>query len=234
MIVPISKRLHAAAMLVHQGARVADIGCDHGYLGIWLLQTGRASFVHASDLNRMPLESAMKNSEKFGVSAQMSFICAGGLDGILPDSVDTVVLCGMGGDLMRMILERAPWLRCEAYTLILQPQSGAPDLRDWLLRSGFAILQETPVREDGHMYFAMKVRYTGVPVEASPGGLYVTPAMLESKSVDLLDYIDTVLNTLRISASGMEKSRHAGEKLVFTRHAMAEILEMREKLAQSQ
>ena len=221
-------------MLVPQGARVADIGCDHGYLGIWLLQTGRASFVHASDLNRMPLECAERNSEKYGVSGKMTFTCAGGLDGISPDSVDAVVLCGMGGDLMRLILERAPWLCRPNYTLILQPQSGASDLRDWLLRGGFSILRETPVREDGHMYFAMEVCYTGVCTEATPGTLYVTPAMLATESEDLLDYVDTVLSSLQISACGMEKSRHAGEKLAFTRSAIREILEMREKLAENQ
>ena len=67
MKLPISKRLLACAARVPLGARVADIGADHGYLSIELLQSGRANFVHASELREQPLKKAVENAEKYGV-----------------------------------------------------------------------------------------------------------------------------------------------------------------------
>ena len=89
MKIPISNRLLCCASLVPQGARVADIGCDHGYLGIWLLTQGIASYVAASDLREKPLEKAKENSRLYGTADRMSFRVADGLAGVAPDSVDS-------------------------------------------------------------------------------------------------------------------------------------------------
>ena len=68
MSISLSPRLMACCSFVNSGDRIADIGCDHGYLGIHLLQTGKASFVYASDINEGPLKSAVQNADKYGVS----------------------------------------------------------------------------------------------------------------------------------------------------------------------
>lgn len=228
MKIKLSKRLQLNADMVPLGARVADIGCDHGYLGIYLLQNGLATYVAASDLNEMPLQSARENAEAYGVAQNMNFFCANGLDGISPDSVDTIVIGGMGGDVMRSILERAPWVRDSRYTLILQPQSVAKDFRKWLFSEGFSILREEPAIEDHHVYFSMQVRYTGEHFRATPGQLYVTPQMLSSNHADVPAYMDHVLRSLRRSIEGLQKSADPGEKLAFFLEAEKEICEMRE------
>ena len=84
MKLPISNRLLLCAELVPQGKPVADVGCDHGYLGIHLLLQGKVPFVFASDLNELPLECAKRNAARFGVAERMSFACAGGLDAVAP------------------------------------------------------------------------------------------------------------------------------------------------------
>ena len=138
MKIPISKRLRLCAQLVPPGARVADIGTDHGYLGLYLLQNGLAAHVLAADLRPQPLQTAKLHAAKFGFAGQMEFRLSDGLAEIGPDEADTIVCAGMGGDLIVEILSACPWLRDRNYTLILQPQSAGQELRRWLGEHGFA------------------------------------------------------------------------------------------------
>lgn len=231
---PISKRLLSCAALVHKGAKVADIGCDHGYLSIYLVQKNIASYVCASDLREGPLSAARKNAEKFGVSDKIEFVCADGFAGIDPEKVDTIICCGMGGDLIRNMIEASPWVRDERYTLILQPQSGQSEFRKWLCREGFSILEEVPVFDGRFVYFVMKLRYTGKCTELSPGQAYVTPQMLNSKSEDLPVYMDRVLCSLEKSIKGMEMAEKPDQRLAEFKAARAEVLAMKERLDESQ
>ena len=121
MKIPISKRLLCCAGFVEPGARVADIGTDHGYLGIYLLKNGIARQVTACDLRPLPLRNAQENAERFGVGAQMEFLLSDGLERVAPDRIDTVVCAGMGGDLIVRILEACAWIRDPVYRLVLQP-----------------------------------------------------------------------------------------------------------------
>ena len=125
MKIPLSKRLEAACKFVQPGDRVADIGCDHGYLGIYLLKNNIASHIYASDINEGPLNAAVFNSEKFGVRDRMQFFLSDGVRSI-PQDFDTLVCAGMGADTMISILEAAPWLRSAQYRLVLQCQSKHP------------------------------------------------------------------------------------------------------------
>ena len=110
MKIPLSKRLEAACKFVKPGDRVADIGCDHGYLGIYLLKNNIASQVIASDINEGPLNAAVFNAEKFGVRDKMRFYLSDGVKNI-PRDFDAMVCCGIGGDTMISILEAALWLK---------------------------------------------------------------------------------------------------------------------------
>ncbi len=234
MRLPISNRLRKIAEFVPQGARLADIGCDHGYLGIHLLLQNRVDKVYASDLNPQPLETARHNASKYGVAARMHFCCASGLAGIDPEAVDTIVCAGMGGEVMRKILESAPWVRQNKYILLLQPQSVPAEFRAWLFAEGFSILEEYPIFEKGHMYFTMKIRYTGEIIEPTPGMLFLTREMLASNSPDLPLYIERVLQTISKSIDGLLVSGKPSERLNFLLAARKEIIEMRETYASSQ
>jgi len=230
MKLPISKRLLLCADLVPREKPLADVGCDHGYLGIHLLLQEKVPFVYASDLNAMPLESARRNAARFGVADRMSFACAGGLDAVDPSSVSTVVCAGMGGDLIRSIVDAAPWLQDPAYTLILQPQSGMTEFRSWVYAQGFSVLEEHPVLEDGHAYSALKLQWTGESVMPTPGQRFVSPQMLLSRSPDLPEYLDRLILSLKRSVAGMRLSALADEKRALYQSALEEIKEMRESL----
>ena len=110
MKLPISNRLLKCAELIPACDTVADVGTDHGYLGIWLLQKGRCRRVIASDLRAKPLDSARKNAALYGVDDRMTFLQSDGLREFIPGSFQTLVLAGMGGDLISRILEEAAWL----------------------------------------------------------------------------------------------------------------------------
>lgn len=228
--VPISKRLQAVADLIDNGSRVADIGCDHGFLGIYLLQCGKASFVAASDLREKPLSVARTNAARFQTAERMRFVCADGLTGVLPEEIDTIVCAGMGGDAITMILDHAPWVRNEKYTLILQPQSGVPDLRAYLGRQGFHIDREVPMEDHGFLYSAMKVCYDGICRELLPGERFVSQAMLREQTPLTRNYWQRMVNSVRNTLQSLKNTEPIPEKARYFTDALDQLLLMEDQL----
>ena len=227
MKLPISKRLQCVAALVPEGARVADIGCDHGYLSLYLLQTGRAAFVHACDLREKPLENARENAARFGISKGLCLSCADGLLAVDPAGVDTIVCAGMGGDLIVEILSACPWLHKKNYTLILQPQSAGQELRRWLGEHGFAIACEQLVQDGKFLYTVLRA-HPGAGTPLSPGAQYVSPWLRQSGSPLLGAYMQRIETALRRSVEGLMGAEHQRpERLAYYRSALEEVEEMR-------
>ena len=200
MKLPLSDRLLVCAGFVCKGDRVADIGCDHGYLGIYLLKNGIASSVIASDVREGPLQSAIRNAHKYGVGDNMSFYLSDGVSNI-PRDFDTLVCAGMGGDTMVHILESAPWLKSEQYRMILQCQSKTPLLRRYLSENGWRIYEESVLRDGKFLYTVMEVGYRPEYPKLTVGEWYFPPALLENPSKDLPAYYQWVTEGLRISTA---------------------------------
>jgi len=231
MKLPISKRLLCCASMVQSGARVADIGTDHGYLGIYLLQTGAARHVIACDLRKDPLENARRNAKLFGVDGEMELRLSDGLEKILPDEVDTVVMAGMGGDLIQRILSQCPWRKREGLQFILQPQSAGNVLRRWLCEDGFEIQREEPV-QDGHFLYTVMAIRQGEPAPLTPGTEYASPALLASKSPLVGTYLARVENALQETVRGLTNAeKQRPERLAYFGQALLEIQEMRKNYA---
>ncbi len=194
MKIPLSSRLLACCGFVSPGDRVADIGCDHGYLGIYLLKKGIASSVIASDIREGPLQSAIRNSEKFGLRDKMQFYLSDGVRNI-PRDFDALVCAGMGGDTMISILSSAPWLKSEQYRLILQCQSKTPMLRQYLSENGWKITDEAIVKDGRFLYTVMAVIW--LPGSSlTPGGCYFPPALSKNTFDDLTAYYRWVIQGL--------------------------------------
>ena len=204
MNLPISPRLLACSAFVTKGDRVADIGCDHGYLGVHLLQNDIASFVIASDINCQPLDSARRNAQKYGVADKMSFHLSDGL-AVLPRDFDTLVCAGMGADTMIHILKNAPWLKNEQYTLILQCQSKTPTLRKYLSDNGFSITGETVLKDGRFLYTIMEVRWKQCE-PLTPGQCWLSPALAVSGSPYLPAYYKQVITRLQRAINGQKES----------------------------
>ena len=232
MKIPISDRLLACASLVSPGARVADVGTDHGYLGIWLIRNGVSPFVLASDLREQPLAKARTNAERFKTAESMEFVQSDGLHNIIPTKIDTVICAGMGGDCIIGILAACPWVKDERFTLILQPQSGGQDLRRWLAENGFGIEREILIRDSGFLYTAMLTRF-GKAMQLSPGQQYVSPWLLQEGGELLEVYITRILKALTQTVAGIEQAAEPDrEKLAYYRRSRDEIEEMRNRLCQ--
>ena len=208
MKIPLSNRLLACCDFVHSGDRVADVGCDHGYLGIYLLKNEIASSVIESAINEMPLESAKANAAKFGTLDKTTFCLSNGVQNI-PRDFDTLVCAGMGADTIISILEDAPWLQTSRYRLILQCQSKRPELRQWLSQNGYRIHRETLAKDGKFVYAIMEVVYDpGHPLTLAQ--TYLSPALLSSGHPLLEEYSSRVLGNLRVTVEGLKRSGGEG------------------------
>ena len=227
MKVPISNRLLLCAAMVLPGSRVADIGTDHGYLAVYLLQNGICPFVTAADLREQPLQKARENAARFGVSDKMQFLLSDGLQDIPPGAAETIVMAGMGGDLIVRILQAAPWVCDARYTLILQPQSAGQALRQYLSEHGFAIDREA-LAQDGHfLYTVLRARKGAMP-PLTPGQQYATPQLLQEGAIKETKYLARIENALAGTVQGLQKADEP-EKLRYYQTALAEIREMRKQ-----
>jgi len=234
MKIPISKRLLACASYVRQGARLADVGCDHGYLGIYLLKEGIASYIVASDLRPQPLQKARENAVRFGTDDRMEFHVADGLAAVQPQQVDTIVCAGMGADSMIEILEAAPWIRQEDVHLILQPQTSGQALRGWLSEHRFAILREMLLEENGYLYTVLEAVYTGREEPLSPGRQFVTEHLLQENSPLLPLYLKRLSAGMERAVVGLRKGADDPQKLWYYETALSEIEEMRKTYGKSE
>ena len=206
MKVPVSDRLLACAGFVRSGDRVADIGCDHGYLGIHLLLSGIASSMVEADINEGPLDAARRNALKFGVRDKMTFHLSDGLQNI-PHDFDCMVCAGMGADTMVSILEAAPWLQSSQYRLILQCQSKTPMLRSYLSQKGWQIAEETVLRDGRFLYTVMEVLWQPESSRLTNAQCYFPPALLKKPSKEVLAYYKWVRDGLRLAAEHSSEKR---------------------------
>lgn len=160
-MVKISNRLTTAAALVTQGYTLADVGTDHGYIPIYLLQQEKIPSAIAMDINEGPLERAKEHIALYGLQAYIQTRLSDGVAALKPGEVEAVLIAGMGGGLIMHILKDGEKVCQSAKELILQPQSEIERVREFLREEGYTILAEDMVYEDGKFYPMMKVQYQG-------------------------------------------------------------------------
>lgn len=160
----LNDRLQSVLRLYEPCSVAADIGTDHGYLPIFLLQKGLAKKVYACDVHEGPLEAAKKNAGIYLNDAQrcaLDFVLGDGMQGIREKKVDACFLCGMGGALILRIVDDAISFARGADQLIVQPQSQIERCRDELAKRGFVSVDEELCFDEKKRIFyqSMKVRY---------------------------------------------------------------------------
>lgn len=161
----LSKRLKMLADMVSEGNRVADVGCDHGYLPIFLIQQGRIPGALAMDVRKGPLKAAREHIASGRLEDYIECRLSDGLKAYIAGEADTIICAGMGGRLMERILTEGMDKAKAAGELILQPQSEIGEFRKFLRENDFFVVQEEAVQEDGKYYFAMRA----VPPKAAVG-----------------------------------------------------------------
>jgi len=202
-VLTLQPRLHAISSLVPDGAKLVDVGTDHGFIPVRLLLDDRIRTAIASDIGAAPLDHARRTAEQFGVTERMDFRLCDGLCGISEDEVDTVVIAGMGGDNIAAILSAAPWTR-NGTLLLLQPMSKAEVLRRYLPENGYRVIAEQLVADKGVIYPILTVRGGEMPPASDPqtwGGFLLQSDPLRNR------YLDEQILRLRRAASGLGKAK---------------------------
>lgn len=196
-------RLHAIADLVPDGARLADIGTDHGFIPVSLLLEDRIQCAIASDIGAAPLDHARRTAEKYDVTSRLDFRLCDGLSAIGSDEADTIVIAGMGGDNIASILADAPWTK-EGALLLLQPMSKAEVLRRFLPKNGYEVIAEQLVADKGVIYPILSVRGGNMPATTEAqayGGFLLKNDPLQRR------HLDERILSLRRAAAGLEKAK---------------------------
>ena len=154
--VQLSKRLRALADMVTSGNCVADVGCDHGFLSIYLVQQGISPKVIATDVRTGPLSAAKAHIAEHKLEAYIETRLSDGLSEYEPGEADTLICAGMGGPLMQRILTENEEVTWGFKELILQPQSELQEFRVFLRNRGFAVAEENILCEEGKYYFMFR------------------------------------------------------------------------------
>ena len=158
-MVKISDRLKTAASLIREGAVLADVGTDHGYVPIYLLEQKKIKSAIAMDINKGPLERAREHIHLYGMDAYIQTRLSDGVAALEKGEADSILVAGMGGGLVMHILEEGKDICQAAGELILQPQSELCSVREYLAENGYVTEAERMVFEDGKYYPMMRVHY---------------------------------------------------------------------------
>ncbi|MBQ3393794.1 MAG: SAM-dependent methyltransferase [Oscillospiraceae bacterium] len=172
--IDIGARLGAAASLIENGLTVRDIGCDHGKLGRYLLESGKAKRIIATDINEKPLQKAVRLFEERGLSDKALFYQTDGLQGVEDDgSLTHAVIAGVGGNTAAKIISDSDIFRKKGLRLILIPAQKEEELRLYLLEGGYEITRERAVEENGKFYTCILATYTGEKQEHDMFDLFI-------------------------------------------------------------
>ena len=155
-----SQRLITVAdMLKSDGEalKAADVGCDHGYVSIYLVQRGIAKSVIAMDVRKGPLSAADANISEYGLEDFISIRLSDGVKELEKGEANAIVIAGMGGKLMERLIEEGNLYDLGIRKAVFQPQSDHEEFRQFLRDKGYLITDERVVYEDGKYYFPMKV-----------------------------------------------------------------------------
>lgn len=180
----LSRRLEAVASYIPKGAILADIGSDHAYLPCYALLKGIISKGIAGEVAEGPLQSAKKQISKNQLDQEIEARKGDGLEVIQPNEATTITIAGMGGSLIRSILENGKSKLPGVKRLILQPNIGASTVREWLIENDWELIAEEILEEDKKIYEIL-VAEKGNPLKPYQNKeqeLLLGPFLLKEKS----------------------------------------------------
>ncbi len=222
-------RLRAIAAQVGSFQSMADIGTDHAFLPVWLIQNNRITYAVAGDVQPGPLEAAKRSVREAGLEPAIAVRLGNGLQVVAPGEVDVVVIAGMGGPTIREILESSPTVVSKLSRIVCQPMIGAAILREWFLTNGWKIIDEDLVMEDGRLYEII-VAEPGKTMPIAELLLEIGPVLWRRQHPLLREHLIRLRQQYARQAGAMEKSSSmAVEKR--RQVVMRKIGELEEKLA---
>lgn len=207
-MIHLDNRLQAVADFVKAGRPVADIGTDHGYLALALIQSGKTPHAIAVDKNEGPYQAACRTIQNAGMERHIEVRLGDGLHPLQPGEATVLCMAGMGGQLMKEILLAEPKVSAQAEQLVLQPMNGARELRQWLYGAGWHLADEALAEADGRIYEILSAEKGSHPMPKDIL-LDIGPCLWEKKPSLLQRHIEERLSLLRRAMEGMEESAEA-------------------------
>ena len=186
----LSIRLKAIVSMIEECDSVIDVGTDHGYVPIYLVKNGIIKSAIASDINKGPVEKARNNIIHNNASAQISCRLGSGLSTINKGEAQIAIIAGMGGNLIRDILEADLDVVKQFKYMILQPVQNAEVLREYLYITGYNILDEEICNDDGKFYEIIKVKYNNKPVILDSIYYEISKILLDKKNEVMQCFIE--------------------------------------------
>ena len=187
--IQISRRLQSVAAFVQEGKRLADVGCDHGYIPIYLLQKKKIEKAIAMDINQGPLMRAKEHIQEWGLENYIDTRLSDGVKALKPNEVQSVVIAGMGGPLMEKILTEGNEVLQTVTELVLQPQSEIGHFRRFLIENGYEITHEEMILEDGKYYPIMRAVHGKAKEQTEAEYLY-GKKLLQNRNPVLKEFLD--------------------------------------------
>ena len=227
-IIKLSKRLQTLASFVPNGAKVADIGTDHGYIPVWLAQNRITDKIAAADINIGPLEHAKATAHEYGVFDQIKFELCSGLSFENSSDYDTIIIAGMGGELIMSIIEAAPWTK-NGTTLILQPNSKIQDLVQWLTENEYSIKETRLVKDAGKYYQILIVSHGKDKILEREAHRLVHPLYLTHKDPLTPEYLDNLISRYKHAIDGMLTSKKETPELTRLRNLVEDLQSMKKE-----
>ena len=219
-------RLQAIEKHIRDGIGMIDVGTDHGMIPVHLAQQQYAGKIFASDIHAGPLEAAKRTAAHAGVSDRIHFLLCDGLSLCPPDEIDTIVIAGMGGDMIVKILDEAEWCMDPRYHLILQPMTRAEVLRYWLVYNEFAILTESVVPEGETLYQILTARFGG-STSLNDAELYCGKSTLAENMTLWQRSLELQERRLKKALEGMESGAGNREREKLYRDILGQMKELR-------
>ncbi|NVZ23700.1 tRNA (adenine(22)-N(1))-methyltransferase TrmK [Pseudomonas costantinii] len=205
----LSMRLERVAANVPFGARLADIGSDHGYLPVALMRRGVIAAAVAGEVATTPFHAAERTVRDNGLEQHITVRLANGLAAIKPqDRITAISVCGMGGETIRDILDSGKAHLGGQERLILQPNGGEQPLRQWLMDNGYQILREELLREN-RFYYEIIVAERAEPVIYTCEELYFGPLQMQARSPEFLAKWQRMLRQKQKTLASLEQARQA-------------------------
>lgn len=205
----LSMRLERVAAHVPAGARLADIGSDHGYLPVALMRRGDITAAVAGEVADTPFRAAQRTVRDNGLQQWITVRLANGLAAIEPsDGITAISICGMGGETIRDILDSGKTRLGGQERLILQPNGGEQPLRQWLMDHHYRILSEEVLRENRFDYEIIVAERDG-PVLYSPEQLYFGPLQMQARTPAFLDKWQRRLRQKQRTLNNFAKAQQA-------------------------
>ncbi|MBZ9688149.1 class I SAM-dependent methyltransferase [Clostridium estertheticum] len=186
----LSIRLNVIVSMIEKCDSVIDVGTDHGYVPIYLVKNDVIKSAIASDINRGPVEKARNNIAESGVSSQISCRLGSGLSTVKKGEAEIAIIAGMGGNLIRDILEADLEVVKQFKYMILQPVQNAEVLREYLYVAGYNIIDEEICNDDGKFYEIIKVKYDTKPLILDSIYYEISKILLDKKEAVMKCFIE--------------------------------------------